>query len=54
MTESEFYQLVERMRQAQIEYFRTRNKEALNDSKNLERHVDGRIKEFNKKQGNLF
>lgn len=54
MTESEFYQLVEQMRQAQIDYFRTRDKDCLRESKSLERKVDKQLEEFKLKQGNLF
>jgi hypothetical protein len=54
MTEPEFYKLVQEMRQAQIDYFRTRDKDCLNNSKKLERQVDKQIEEFGKKQGNLF
>jgi len=54
MTEPEFYQLIEQMRQAQIDYFRTRDKDCLSKSKSLERKVDKQVEEFKKKQGNLF
>jgi len=54
MTEPEFYTLVERMRQAQIDYFRTRDKDCLRDSKSLEKKVDEQVKQFKMKQGNLF
>lgn len=40
MTPSQFVQLVNDMRAAQQEYFRTRTKDALIKSKNLERQVD--------------
>lgn len=54
MTEPEFYKLVEEMRLAQIDYFRTRDKDCLSRSKSLERKVDKQIEEFKKKQGSLF
>lgn len=54
MTEPEFYKLIEEMRQAQIDYFRTRDKYHLSRSKSLEWKVDKQIEEFKKKQGNLF
>ena len=37
---NEFEQLVYEMRAAQINYFRTRSKDALKESKQLERKVD--------------
>lgn len=37
---NEFEQLVYEMRVAQINYFRTRSKDALKESKQLERKVD--------------
>ena len=37
---SEFEQLVYEMRAAQINYFRTRSKDALKESKQLEKRVD--------------
>jgi hypothetical protein len=45
MTPEEFVVLVGRMRDAQREYFRTRDPEVLNRSKYLERQVDRAIKE---------
>jgi len=40
MNDKDFRDLVARMRQAQKEYFRTRDREALGRSKELERLVD--------------
>ena len=50
----EFIILVEEMRSAQKEYFRTRSATSLNRSKQLEREVDTKIKELSNKQTNLF
>ena len=44
MTPKEFYKLVVRMRKAQKNYFATRTKTALDESKALEREVDAEIK----------
>jgi hypothetical protein len=46
MTEFEFYALVERMRQAQKDYFNERHANALETAKGLERAVDSAIKEY--------
>lgn len=43
MTESEFRELVAKMRSAQKAYFRTRSLDALDQSKRLERAVDAVI-----------
>lgn len=43
----QFFRLVERMRNKQKEYFRTKSKRALNESKQLEREVDGEIQKAN-------
>ena len=43
MTPHEFFRKVERMRSKQKEYFRTRSKTALNQSKAVEREVDAEI-----------
>lgn len=40
MTPTQFYDLVRRMRTAQREYFRTRSREILTQSKALEAQVD--------------
>lgn len=40
MTYNEFEQLVYEMRSAQINYFRTRSKDVLQQSKQLEKRVD--------------
>lgn len=45
MKEDEFYKLVEDMRKAQKNYFRTKNANYLEEAKNLERSVDKAIKE---------
>lgn len=42
-----FFRLVERMRNKQKEYFRTKSQAALNESKQLEREVDAEIKRAN-------
>lgn len=44
MTHTQFAALVERMRAAQKEYFKTRDKGALQESKALEKKVDAAIK----------
>lgn len=48
MTPYEFFRLVERMRQAQREYFRTRSSAVLRDSKRLEKDVDAEIERANR------
>lgn len=50
MTSVEFYSLVQEMREAQKEYFRTRSKDSLRKSKTLEKRVD----EVISGQGRLF
>lgn len=45
MDKPNFFQLVEQMRDAQKEYFKTRSREVLIESKNLERQVDQQIQE---------
>jgi len=45
MTTTEFKQLVKEMRQAQIDYFRTRDKDCLILSKRLEKKVDAALEE---------
>lgn len=47
MTTGEFAELVEKMRKAQKEYFRTRTQEALAISKNYESEVDKVLAERN-------
>lgn len=58
MNAKEFFNLVEQMRQNQKDYFKTRSKEALKKSKELEKQVDDEIARVNKimsdKQMNLF
>lgn len=46
MTEFEFYALVEKMRQAQKDFFGERHANALETAKRLEREVDTAIKEY--------
>ena len=43
----QFFRLVERMRDKQKEYFRTKSQAALNESKQLEREVDSEIQRAN-------
>lgn len=43
MTPSEFRDLAKRMREAQREYFRTRDRVVLDESKRLEREVDAEL-----------
>lgn len=56
MSENEFYELVARMRAKQKEYFRTKDLNALNESKRLEREVDKALLEHEEdlKGGRLF
>ena len=48
----QFFRLVERMRDKQKEYFRTRNEAVLNESKCLERDIDKEIQRVNNALGN--
>lgn len=41
----QFFRLVERMRDKQKEYFRTKSQVVLNESKQLEREVDSKYRE---------
>lgn len=50
MDNKEFIELVRQMRNAQKEYFRTRDKRILACSKELERRVDKAIEESNEPQ----
>lgn len=50
----EFIALVLEMRAAQKEYFKTRSKDVLNRSKELERKVDAELQNINDKQQTLF
>lgn len=50
----EFIELVREMRAAQKEYFRTRSKDVLNRSKELERKVDAELQSINNTQQTLF
>ena len=45
--QAEFVALVREMRQAQKEYFKTRDRDVLNRSKSLERQVDKAIEAMN-------
>ena len=47
----EFAALVNKMRQAQKEYFRTRSLSAIDSAKKLEREVDKALAHINDKQG---
>lgn len=51
---NEFEKLVYEMRSAQKEYFRTRSKDVLQQSKQLEKRVDEYLKEKENKQLTLF
>jgi hypothetical protein len=53
-TMKEFIELVREMRNAQKEYFKTRSKDALNRSKELERKVDNYLQSINNTQQTLF
>ena len=50
----EFIELVREMRNAQKEYFKTRSKDVLNRSKELERKVDTELQSINNTQQTLF
>jgi hypothetical protein len=54
MNYGEFIQLVERMRNAQREYFRTKSPTALESSKRLEREVDQAIARERSGQRTMF
>ena len=54
MTDDGFRALVARMRQAQREYFKTRNASWLRLSKDLERQVDARLAGDTSSEGTLF
>lgn len=47
MNPKEFFSLVEKMREAQKEYFRCRSSSELSKSKRLEKEVDDEIKRVN-------
>lgn len=51
---NEFIELVRQMREAQKEYFRTRDKQVLQRSKALEKRVDAFIAEYDNKPKGLF
>ena len=48
MNAKQFFTIVSQMRQAQKDYFKTRDKEVLNKSIRLERQVDEEIDRVNK------
>ena len=50
----EFVKLVYEMRKAQKEYFRTRSKEVLQQSKQLEKRVDEYLRDKENNQQTLF
>lgn len=51
---NEFIELVRQMREAQKEYFRTRDRQVLQRSKALEKRVDALIAEYDNKPKGLF
>ncbi len=53
MEQKEFMALVQQMRHAQKEYFRTRSPSVLEESKRLEKRVDEALREANE-QPTLF
>lgn len=53
-TMKEFVELVREMRAAQKEYFKTRSKDVLSRSKELERKVDAELQSINNTQQKLF
>jgi hypothetical protein len=50
----DFLKLIQDMRQAQRDYFRSRTSENLQKSKELERRVDAEVKSLLDKQATLF
>lgn len=50
MTGKEFIELVRDMRAKQVEYFQTRDRNVLRESKQLERRVDAAIREWSDQQ----
>ena len=52
MNAREFFNKVTQMRSMQKEYFRTRSKTALQESKRLEREIDAEIKRVNEIMNN--
>ena len=50
MTAKDFYDLVVDMREAQKTYFKTRSREALTESKRIEKLIDDEIKRVNEIQ----
>lgn len=51
---NEFIELVRQMREAQKEYFRTRDRQVLQRSKVLEKRVDVLLAEYDNKPKGLF
>lgn len=54
MTLDEFAALVQKMRNSQREYFRTKSGTALEESKRLEREVDKALQKLKDKQREMF
>lgn len=54
MTEKEIIRLAEKMRNAQKDYFATRSRTALNESKRLERQLDEAIEDYNHQNPQLL
>ena len=54
MESNEFVKLVSDMREAQRNYFKTRDRSCLDKSKALERQVDNKISAMNNPQQDLF
>ena len=52
--ENEFYKKVSAMREAQKQFFKTKDREWLQKSKSLEREVDGMIELIRRGQGELL
>lgn len=54
MTEKEIIRLAEKMRRAQKDYFATRSRSVLNESKALERQLDEAILDYNHQNPQLL
>jgi len=54
MTVEDLAELVQRMRTAQREYFRTKSSEALRAAKRLEAQVDRALRDVHSRQPSLF
>lgn len=52
MNARQFFDLTASMRKAQKEYFKTRSRDALNRSKELEKRIDDEIERVNRVLGN--